>query len=389
MRLLTSVRLGTVLMVTTVSLLLGACASQPPTIEKIEVETVAAPDKAMPIPLPLPAPVAAAPAPAETLGKLVTVWYGTTRQPLEAPTEVERYGNLRDGRMHFGTVDVKVPQSHRRGSLGSALRFVFTGKDEPLSIQRVGELGEDDFWRGVRAQLASVDAGERRVLLFIHGYKNSFSDAALRTAQLWADLELKGLPAFYSWPSRDATLRYTVDEASVDVSERHLAGFLRSLAARSGARRLDVIAHSMGNRALLRVVANAANSIANSGIRLGQVFLVAPDVDLELFEQLASAYPKLSERTTLYVSRSDKAVLLSEGVHAYPRTGAPPPFVRVDKIDTVEVRTSKGLLELGHSYFAEFVPVLDDIHDLIMYGKPGTARRVNAVVREAKFIIGY
>ena len=382
----TSFRRAAALLAATATLMLGACASPPPAIEKIAVETADVPNKAMPIPLPPPAPAVASPA--ETLGKLVTVWYGTTRQPLEVPTATERYGNLRDGRMHFGSVDVKIPHSHRRGSLGSAWRFVFTGEDEPLSIQRVGELGEDEFWRGVRAQLADVDAGERRVLLFIHGYKNSFSSAALRTAQLWADLELKGLPAFYSWPSGDALLRYTVDEASVDVSERHLSEFLRALASRSGARRLDVIAHSMGNRALLRVVANAANSIANSGIRLGQVFLVAPDVDLELFEQLASAYPKLSERTTLYVSRSDQAVLLSEGVHAYPRTGAPPPFVSVDRIDTVEVRTHKGLLDLGHSYFAEFIPVLDDIRALIMDGRPGAARRAGAVAQEAKFVIG-
>lgn len=377
MRAMAWFRPGAALLVATVSLLLGACASSQPTIEKIEVEL---PDKSIALPPPAPPKPAAAPSrPAETLGKLVTVWYGTTRQPLEAPTATERYGNLRDGRMHFGTVEVKIPHSHRRGSLGSAWRFVFTGEDEPLSIQRVGELGEDDFWHGVRAQLADVDAGERRVLLFIHGYNNTFSDAALRTAQIWADLELKGLPAFFSWPSGGATLRYTVDEASIDVSERHLSAFLRALAARSGARRLDVIAHSMGNRALLRVVANAANSVADSGIRFGQVFLVAPDVDLELFEQLASAYPKLSERTTLYVSRSDKAVLASETLHRYPRTGAPPPFAHVGRIDTVEVSADQGLVALGHSYFAEFIPVLDDIRALIMNGSPGGARRPSGV----------
>ena len=387
MRAVTSSRPGAVLLAATVSLLLAACVAPPPKIEEIAAEQ---PTKATALPPPVPKP-AAAESPAETLGKLVTVWYGTTRQPYETPTETERYGNLRDGRMHFGSVDVKVPQSHRRGSLGSAWRFVFTGEDEPLSIQRVDELGEDEFWRGVRAQLADVAADERRVLLFIHGYNNTFSDAALRTAQIWADLELRGLPAFFSWPSGGATLRYTVDEASIDVSERHLSGFLRALAARSGARRLDVIAHSMGNRALLRVVANAANSVADAGIRFGQVFLVAPDVDLELFEQLASAYPKLSERTTLYVSRSDKAVLASETLHRYPRTGAPPPFARVGRIDTVEVRADQGLVALGHSYFAEFIPVLDDIRALIMSGTPGTSRRSGAAAADelaADFLIG-
>ncbi len=352
-----------------------------------------APKAAAPPPMAKPVPMSVDTA----LGKLVTVWFGTTRKPLDNPTATEVFGNLRDNRLHFGTVDVEVPKSHMRGSLGSSWRFALTGKDEPLTIQRVTEVAERDYWERVRALLAGIPNEEKRILLFLHGYNTTFSDAALRTAQIWADLELKGVPAFFSWPSEGATLKYIVDEASIDVSERHLRNYMQSLMSQTGAKRIDVIAHSMGNRALLRVISQEARLEAKARrIRLGQVFLVAPDVDLELFEQLADAYPLLSERTTLYVSRKDKAVLLSEKLHYYPRTGAPPPFARVNRIETIEVNAGdQGLLALGHSFFAEFIPVLDDILSLITTGKPGkerTALATNGSARDGDrapdFLIG-
>ena len=265
-----------------------------------------------------------------------------------------------------------------RGSLGDRRTCELYGRNEPIEFLRAYQLTSDAFEERLRSALARLPVASRRVLVFIHGYKNTFVEAATRTAQIWADLEVAGEPAFFSWPSQGALKNYVADEASIEASEPFLLRFLTDIARESGASNVSVIAHSMGNRVLLRVVSQAvAKAGKESFAKFDQIILAAPDVDMDVFNSLAKAYGEVSNQTTLYVSRKDKAVQFSAGsaLHNFPRVGAPPPFASLEKINTVEVRAPQGLLELGHSYFAEFGPVLDDIRSLILTNKPAEGRR--------------
>jgi len=58
----------------------------------------------------------------------------------------------------------------------------------------------------------------------------------------------------YSWPSQGSATAYSVDEASVQVSGRRMADFLETVVAQSGAQHIHLIAHSMGNRALIEAM---------------------------------------------------------------------------------------------------------------------------------------
>lgn len=101
----------------------------------------------------------------------------------------------------------------------------------------------------------------------------------------------------------------------------------------------------MGNRALLRV----ADSLraAGGGIPFGQIILAAPDVDRDTFKNPANAYTLLSERTTLYTSSKDRALLGSVIIHQGARAGFYPPVMLVDGIDTVKV-SNVDVTALGH-----------------------------------------
>ena len=110
-----------------------------------------------------------------------------------------------------------------------------------------------------------------------------------------------------------------------------------------------------------------------SGTRFGQIFLSAPDVNASLFRQLASVYPQVAERTTLYVADQDKAIAALEWMTEDVRVGAAPPVLILPGIDTVRVRGS-SLFQLGHSYFAEEPDVLRDIRAQL-YFKESPARR--------------
>jgi esterase/lipase superfamily enzyme len=110
-----------------------------------------------------------------------------------------------------------------------------------------------------------------------------------------------------------------------------------------------------------------------SDISFGQIFLAAPDVDSDLFQKLAEAYKQLAERTTLYVSSKDKALVASRIIHNQSRVGFSPPITVVEGIDTIDV-SDIDLTLVGHGYFAEQRDLLKDIHNLLTDNTPPDKR---------------
>ena len=215
------------------------------------------------------------------------------------------------------------------------------------------------------------------------GSTSRFEDAAIRAAQIGYDLKVPGATAFFSWPSRGSVAAYPADEASIEASERPITDFLVDFAANCGAEQVHVIAHSMGNRGLLRALQRiAANAQTRGKVKFGQVFLAAPDVDRDLFLDLARLYPEHAERTTLYASDADLAVHLSSKLHDAPRAGYYMPYTVAPGIDTVAVPDFDIDL-LGHGYFAQAEALLHDIYDLMRHNEaPAKRQRITAASHE-------
>ncbi|HEU4559115.1 MAG TPA: alpha/beta hydrolase [Longimicrobium sp.] len=304
---------------------------------------------------------------------LYRVWYATNRRPISKGLDVGYNGRL-DNRVHFGRCHVVIPASHKVGELGSPwIRRFLTGTDDRLKITEVVPMEVDSFWTGVRKYAATFAAEHRHALVFIHGYRVSFKDAAIRAAQLGYDLNIQGPVAFFSWPSRATLFGYPADGAAVEASEKAITEFLLQFARSCGADRVHVIAHSMGNRLLLRALQRVVSAAENEGaVRFSQLILAAPDITPELFLDVADQYRRLSERTTLYVSNEDRALRASFRLQG-PRVGLAPPVTCVEGIDTVHVANVDRTL-LGHSTFAEARPVLYDIHALLNHNDPPERR---------------
>lgn len=340
---------------------------------------------ALPPPMPAPAPEAPA-AGAEPATKawepeaqIYNVWYGTNRRPIDAGNAWRGYSDRRESdprTVHHGMCEVTIPQSHNFGELGSPwYERWMTLTDDRLKLRRIIGSTEAEFWASVRKELDLWGESERQALVYLHGYNVIFEEAAIRAAQIGFDLKAQGVTAFFSWPSKGTAHEYPADEASIEASEDAIAEFMARFVEHVGADRVHVIAHSMGNRGLLRAMQRIlSDAERRSRVKFGQIFLAAPDVDADVFGRLAEAYPSRSVRTTLYVSPTDKAVGLSKWLHGFARAGFMPPVTIVQGIDTVAV-PDFDLDVLGHAYFAEAAAVLHDIFDVLHFNAPPQKRQ--------------
>jgi esterase/lipase superfamily enzyme len=320
--------------------------------------------------------------PRKAEGVVYPVWFGTNRKPAAGGG----FTGERHDRVTLGRVEVYVPEAHRFGETGNAfwkrlLRFDL--RDDRLRLQRAQGQDRGAFYAEIhRAMQDARETGETpHALVFLHGFNTTFADAAVRAAQIGYDLKVPGATAFFSWPSRGSALAYPVDEASIEASERPITDFLVDFAASCGAERVHVIAHSMGNRGLLRALQRIAAAAQSRGkLKFGQVFLAAPDIDRDLFLDLARLYPEHAERTTLYASDADLAVHLSSKLHDAPRAGYYLPYTVAPGIDTVAVPDFDVDL-LGHGYFAQAEALLYDIRELMHHNKaPAERGRIDPAV---------
>ena len=189
-------------------------------------------------------------------------------------------------------------------------------------------------------------------------------------------MKFDGAPIFYSWPSQGGLLRYTVDETNAAWTMPNLKQFLLSVAQRSGAESVHLIAHSMGNRPLTAALQALAAESPDGRRLFREVVLTAPDIDAEVFcRDIAPAIIRTADRVTLYASSNDKALNVSKQFHGYPRAGeSGENLIIVAGVDTVDVSAIDSSL-IGHSYYGSNDTVVADMIDLLVASKPPDLRR--------------
>ncbi len=286
-----------------------------------------------------------------------------------------RYGNER-GTLDYGTCQISIPSTHDRGEIErpSILRLeVREDVTRHVVLQAIKATSEDEFFVQLRDKVESAERSE--VFVFVHGYNVTFDGAARRTAQIAYDVKFAGAPIFFSWPSQGGLLKYTVDENNVEWSVSHLKQFLLDVTRRSGAKSVNLIAHSMGNRALTAALRELRLQLGQETTLFNQVILAAPDIDAEIFKRdLAPALTRSARRVTLYASSNDQALVASKKVHGYPRAGeSGPDLVVLPGVETIDVSTLDTSL-LGHSYYGSSDPILLDIGQLIHDALPASER---------------
>lgn len=296
--------------------------------------------------------------------------YATDRARTGERNPADFYGPGK-GPMQYGTCTVAIPQRHRVASFEMPSERTHT--ERYFTLQSIDTLAQPTFFN----QLALMCRTGRQstILVFVHGFNICFEEAALRMAQIATDLDFRGVPLLYSWPSQCSIRLYREDERKVAGTEDNLYRLLVGIAERSGPADICLLAHSMGNRALSAAFARLAKERPELLRNFRVVVLAAPDIDDERFRKEVG--PSLAGKgvpVTLYVSRSDKALRVSEGVNGNPRAGGVKEIpVIVPGIETVDATdASDGFL--GHSYYGQSRAVLSDMFYIINRTLPAAER---------------
>jgi esterase/lipase superfamily enzyme len=284
------------------------------------------------------------------------------------------------GNLTFGGVDVHVPDDHKMGriELPKSKGWIPFRYEEKLdlvkhfAISRLGTITNSDWSETIRASKRD------EALIFVHGFNNTFNDGVYRAAQILWDLQYKGVPILFSWPSRGGAK----DPASIAVSYAHdrdssltesdtFYNLLRALRP-LGIRKVHLLVHSMGNFLVINALRRETG--ASAPIEIAEWIMAAPDIDLDQFWEFAPTVRSYVERITLYASALDNALLASMAARANkPRAGfvlnGMPLVVRPEMIDTIDVTALGGeLFGLNHDVFASNRSLIDEI-GLVLDGR--------------------
>ncbi len=306
---------------------------------------------------------------------IVKTYFGTDRNTVLSDKGKLEFGGERD-KLSYGYCNVSIPRDHRMGELESPSIWRLEFSEDPekhIVVLEKATLIKTTF-------IDSINMGLKRtkkdnIFVFFHGYNVSFNDAARRTAQIYYDLEFKGIPIFYSWPSQGGTAQYTIDSQNIEWSEDNIRNFITDLTDRIQCNNIYLIGHSMGNRGLTKALASMTLVSNKNHKKIKEVILAAPDIDADIFKR--DIAPKISsyyDNVTLYASSEDVALKASKVVNGHPRAGdSGHGLVIIDGIETIDA-TGMDTGFLKHSYFAESISLLGDIYLLINKGKRAVNR---------------
>lgn len=320
----------------------------------------------------------------------VRVWYGTNRKletgdaTLTSDTADVFEGTGENGEeLRLGRADIWLPKLVDEGGARERGETPHVQGQAPSDANKLAEYvfltrittnGREHFTATL--QDAIYYEGSNAVLLFVHGFNVKFDEALVRAAQLSNDLSRDrtydvGVPVLYSWPS--------VGEVSIDdyrgdrdrslASAPYLEEFLDLITEDLDVDRINIIAHSMGNRVLTKALEDYARDYLIRHDRDDlefRILLVAADVEREVFAAANGVFDNLDANVTIYTSDTDRALLASDILNQAKRLGdtdTDKPYIRdaqnYQTIDATAVTTQ--LFGIGHNYYSDNPTILWDM----------------------------
>ena len=234
---------------------------------------------------------------ASSLSADPTLLVATTRKPVNGGRTKPWFGPERATSMTVARARLVAPDESR------------------LSLASVG-LGD---WRLDRIEPVSADAadlaaqaGGGDVLIYVHGFKQTFGTAVLDAAHLSDGIKFRGRTIAFSWPSRAGLFDYAYDRDSAMWSRDDFERVLSALVSAPGGGRVHIVAHSMGTMLTLESLRQLYGRYGDTVTsKIGAVVFAAPDIDMDIFSSAIQRIGPLAGKITVIAATNDRALALS------------------------------------------------------------------------------
>jgi esterase/lipase superfamily enzyme len=325
----------------------------------------------------------------------IRVMFGTNRAPKDALAG--RFGTEPGFSVALGEAIVLVPggPSSKDAEFKRAPTSVgllpSTDYERLIALQPV-VLSPQAFAEAVARRSSKSELTHKEALVFVHGFATPFEFALMRTGQLIRDLSFDG-PAFaFSWPSqgRKDLASYRTDEKNANASVPMLLSFLKTAADASGAEKIHIVAHSMGNQLLLAALVELTeHGPEDLRSKIGELVFASPDVDQGVFQTRTARLSRSG--MTLYATSRDQALNISWLTNLFSQragsvgwgllsSGTPVIATGVDSINVTAA--GPDLLDFNHDIYARNPVVAEDLRRIVQSGThPPDARNAQIFQR--------
>ncbi|MDC9809919.1 alpha/beta hydrolase [Rhizobium binxianense] len=296
-------------------------------------------------------PIAAAPAGTSR----VTMLVATTRKPSEDPGKL--FSGDRGTAISLNSVDVSIPPDRNRkiGEVQWPSRMPPNPQRE-FAVTQVAKVQSEgqafDWYRKNRNT-------KHQVIIFVHGFNNTYADAVFRFAQIVHDSGTDAAPILFTWPSRGRVFDYLYDKESANYSRRALEDLILQAVKSPDVSDVTILAHSMGGWLAAEALRGVAMREKSIPAKVKNVVLASPDIDIDVFRRQFTEMGPKRPHFVILTSTRDKALemssWLSGGVSRVGGSDLRPYAPLLDElgvsvIDTSAIATNDPL---GHNAFAD------------------------------------
>jgi esterase/lipase superfamily enzyme len=349
-----------------------------------------------------------------------SIFYATNRIPLNDDSDNQAYGNRVSEYLHFGKVTVRMGGNNTTWEdLYRASTEAKRPQPVPLYVEVVQEqatLNPRNAESPLLALPSSLQAfvseinGELRkardkeIILYVHGTKNSFENAAVLTAELdyFSGRDFVGFA--FAWPSHQNIFSYFfgVDVKRALHSTLSLHTVIDFLSRYTEARHINIVCYSAGAKVASQALyemheahGDLTSEEMRRTFRLGTVLFAAADVPLDLFLKRLPAIAEMAQNVVVTVSDADGVLRAaadfmggSERIGSEKAGFEEERFVQLHGIKNFEIidlshgKKQRGFDITGHHYWYRHPWASSDIIFLLRTDLPAGQRGLSSSGRE-------
>jgi len=226
-----------------------------------------------------------------------TLLVATTRKPVNESRAPPWFGTERASGLNLARAKLVPPEEGR-----FSLAAIGLGDWSLASIEPAKRIND----------LIPSESEQRDLLIYVHGFNQTFETAALDAARLSDDIRFRGETMVFAWPSKAKLFDYAYDRESAMWSRDALERVLSLAMASPGVGRIHIVAHSVGTmlsmEALRQIYARHGLAVTE---RFGAVIFAAPDIDMDVFSSSLERMRPLVPNITVVTSTNDRALAVA------------------------------------------------------------------------------